>query len=169
MYQGNDMDFKIPVKVYIIYFTFLIAPLIYLFIAYQISTGGNYQSSDGELMAIKIFPFIAFITAIGGILFRRIFMKKIPIIHSEESFEADFITNSATYMIIYLAFFESITIYGFISYILGGQYMHLIMYAIVSIALMTLHYPNRQYFTEMYEQQKVLVREGKFKKRLGSL
>ncbi|MFH2036112.1 MAG: hypothetical protein ABIJ45_06885 [Candidatus Zixiibacteriota bacterium] len=156
-----DPEFKVPIKVYILYFAFLIAPIFYLYMAYLVSRGSSPVENGGNETIQMIFPVISFAAALGGIIYRRLFMRRFPIILSKDTFDEDFRKNIISPIIIYLAFFESISIYGLVSFLMGGAYLYLIIYALVSMSLMILHFPNRQLILEMYEQQKGLGEQGK--------
>ena len=165
MYQQDEIIDKIPKINYIFYGAFLLAPLLYLFIANQMATGDNPPIPNADNIIFWIFPFVALAVAIGGVFFRKFIQKRMPLIKSSDSFESDFIKNAHIPMIIYLSIFESISIYGFITFIMGGQMMHFIFYVIASMALMIYFRPSRQFFLELLEHQRKLVDEGKFMKK----
>ncbi len=144
-------------------------PVIILAIAYYIDISGGRSSTVPPETLNILFWTLAAVAAVDGIA--AIFIKQklffAPMIQSQETFEDDLTTRVTSASIVCYALTTAIVVYGFVLYMIGGVFNHLLLFTFVSFIAFQLIRPRYSFMEKVVATQEKYVGEGRFYRKSG--
>jgi len=139
-------------------------PVILLVIAYFIDPVAAKQSKAIPQANQLLFYILLGIGVVDGfiaiILRQKLFFS--PMIYSRETFEEDLKNRTFVNSIICYSLILSITIYGFVFYLISGAFNPFLFFAILSVVAYQIVRPRHGFLQKVIDRQADLVERGKF-------
>ncbi len=139
-------------------------PVFILAIAYYIDISGGRSSTVPPETLNVLFWALAAVAVVDGIA--AIFVKQklffAPMIQSQETFEVDLTSRVTSASIVCYALTTAIAAYGFVLYMIGGVFNHLLLFAFVSFIAFQLIRPRYSFMEKVVTAQEKYVQEGRF-------
>lgn len=139
-------------------------PVLFVAVAYFIDKSGDRTATVPPETLNILFWALAFVSLIDGIA--AIYFKQklffAPMIQSKETFDSDLSARVTTASIVCYAMTTAIAVYGFVLYLLGGVFNHLLLFAFISFIAFQLIRPRYKFMEKVVTTQEKYVAEGRF-------